>query len=411
MSKIQNLYDERAKVKSSMDGILKIAEDSETGLTGEQELQFDKAFDDFEKFSGDISRMEKLAKINASFEDGKGEFVEAQKSADKPKYADVFEKQFRGADSLSPEEKAVLKEGLDVSSRAQSTTVGAGGYSIPVDTEASIYKYMTHFGPFANDTSPFDVMRTNGGNVFYLPQNDDTGNSGRLLTEAGDASSATTDLTFTRKQLDAYKYTSDLIKVNSELIQDSGVNFEAFLAEQLGERLGRIFNTHLTTGTGSNQPEGIVIGASSGYTAASETAVTQAEITELMFSVDKAYRNNNSRWMFHDGILKDIMKLDTSTSNYSQPLWQPSFAAGQPDTILGHQYLINNDMASAVATGEKVMLFGDMKKFKIRIVNGIVLKVLQERYAELDQVAWVGFSRFDSVVADSTAIKYLQAAT
>ena len=204
----------------------------------------------------------------------------------------------------------------------------------------------------------------------HFPTNNDTANKGRLLTEGSDASSGTTDLTVGTFQLDAYNYTSDLIKVSKQLLQDTGVNFASFLQEQLAERLGRIYNEALTIGTGSSQPQGFQNAATIGKTTASGTAITQAEITDLKYSVDRAYRNENSAFMMHDSTVKEIIKLDTSTSNYSQPLWQPSFREGEPSTILGFRYFVNNDM-DEIAADKRVIAFGDWSKFYIRIVNGL----------------------------------------
>src|SRR5260370_23375335 len=43
-----------------------------------------------------------------------------------------------------------------------------------------------------------------------------------------------------------------------ELLQDSAFDLEAWLAERFGERFGRAYEAALTTGTGSNQPTGLL---------------------------------------------------------------------------------------------------------------------------------------------------------
>jgi HK97 family phage major capsid protein len=113
-------------------------------------------------------------------------------------------------------------------------------------------------------------------------------------------------------------------------------------------------------------------------------------------------------FMMHPNIVSAIRKLDTSTSNYTQPLWQPSFAAGAPDRILGYQYWENAAMASAQATGAKVMLFGDFNKFVIRNVKEVEVIRSEERYVEFLQIAFLGWMRFDSRVINSSAIKWLE---
>ena len=80
---------------------------------------------------------------------------------------------------------------------------------------------------------------------------------------------------------------------------------------------------------------------------------------------------------------------------------------GQPAKILGYPYWENGAMSSALTTGQKVMMFGDWKKFVIRDVKGFVVKRSDEIYFETGQVAFMGSSRFDSRVMNSSALKYL----
>ena len=127
-----------------------------------------------------------------------------------------------------------------------------------------------------------------------------------------------------------------------------------------------------------------------------------------MTTVDWSYLNRPlTRIMFHQNFLYHIRLLD-STSNQSQELWQPSFAAGVPSTIAGYQYTINNDMASTLATGNNVILFGDFSKFICRWILPMRLVRLTERYAELDQTGLVAFQRVDSKVIQNNALKYMQ---
>ena len=131
------------------------------------------------------------------------------------------------------------------------------------------------------------------------------------------------DMTFGVMTLDAYKYTSKIVRVSVELLQDSAFNLGAELGSLLGERLGRIQNTHATTGTGSSQPNGVVTASALGKTAASATAITTDEIIDLFHSVDRAYRGNSS-FMAADSTVAAIRKLKDGDSQY---LWQPGLQA------------------------------------------------------------------------------------
>jgi HK97 family phage major capsid protein len=196
-----------------------------------------------------------------------------------------------------------------------------------------------------------------------------------------------------------------MIKVPRELLQDSAVDVEALLRSALAERAGRITNEHLTTGDGSTQPQGIVTASTLGKTAAAAVAFTSNEILDLIHSVDPAYRPN-ARLMFHDTTLKAILQL---TDSQNRPLFQPSNRDGAPATVHGYRFSINNDMAVPAAAA-RFMLFGDFKYLLFRRAAGFDLLRLNERFAEANQVAFVGFWRMDSKFIDASggAVKYMR---
>ena len=332
-----------------------------------------------------------------------------------------------GAEGITEEERAhvnnlkaqFMSAEVQAGERAQTVTTTGGGYTIPQGFNPDIVKSLKLVSPFFAEMSgnPTDTaknvfyfLETASGNSIPWPTVDDTSTSGELLAINTDAFGNTADLTFGQITMLAYKYSPKPMKVPYELLQDSGIDLPGLIGEMLGTRLGRIVNTHLTTGDNTNKPQGIVTGASSGKVTASASAVTFPEVLDLIHSVDPAYRKSPStRFMFHDNILLYLKKLTIgSSTNDSRPLWQPGYASGAPDTIDGFQYLINQDMASSVATGNKIMLFGDMKQYAVRQAGPLRLKFLTERFADADQVAWVLFGRYDGRILNSSAIKYLR---
>jgi HK97 family phage major capsid protein len=112
--------------------------------------------------------------------------------------------------------------------------------------------------------------------------------------------------------------------------------------------------------------------------------------------------------MFNDSTFKAIKKLSVGSSD-DRPLWQPSITTNAPDTLEGYQYVINQDMAS-IGSLAKSILFGDFSNYIIREVADWRLVRLVERYAELDQVAFVMFARYDGQVIDAgtNPIKYMK---
>ena len=285
------------------------------------------------------------------------------------------------------------------------TTAGDGGYLVPEGFVANMEAAMLAFGGILNHA---DVLRTNSGNDLPWPMMNDTGNTGALLAE--DAEATKLDLAFTSKTYSAYKYTSRLILVSQELLEDSAINIPNIVGAAAGERLGRALNTAATTGTGSSQPGGIVTGAAAGVTAAGVAAITTDEIKNLKRACDVAYRPN-AKWMFHDDVAGYIMKLKDGQSNY---IWEENYRSGDPAQLLGHDVVVNNDMSSTITASDITVLFGDISKHKVRMVNDVRLYRMSERYREFDQDGFVAFMRFDSGVLNAGGnpiVKLTQAAS
>ena len=290
--------------------------------------------------------------------------------------------------------------------RALGLTGAAGGFTVPEDFMAELDKAMLSFSGIAQAAR---MINTAGGAAMPWPTVNDSGNSGALLAEGG-AAADDVDPTFAAVTFGAFVYTSKILRVANQLLQDSAFPLESELPLMLGERLGRILNAHGTTGTGSSQPRGVVTAVLADTTpipAAGAAAITYGDLVDLQHGVDPSYRARNPVWMMHDLILKAIKKLvDTD----SRPIWGAGIAVREPDTILGHRYFINQDMDSVMAATAESVLYGDFSKYIIRRVLNPTLVVLRERYAEFFQTGIVMFSRWDSDLVDAGTgpIKVLQ---
>ena len=241
-----------------------------------------------------------------------------------------------------------------------------------------------------------DIIRTPNANPLRWPTGDDTSNTGEQVGE-NTTVDGSTEPTLAQQTWNAYKMSSKMVKVGYELLRDSPVNLASTIGDMLGVRLGRIQNTKYTTGTGAATPKGIVTGATAGITATSGTAIVTDELLGMIHSIDPAIRSLGCSWMLNDGILLALRKLKDGNGNY---IWQSGTVGGAPDSLFGYPLTINQDMQATVATTTVTMLFGKMSAYKVRQVGSIRLKRLDERYAELDQVAFIAFLECDGDTLD-----------
>ena len=103
------------------------------------------------------------------------------------------------------------------------------------------------------------ISTTTGANL-PVPTLNDVANEGAIVAE--NMPLGRQDLTpFGAVVLGVHKYTSKSVIISLEWAQDVNFNVDAIIGRMLGERIGRIQGRHYTSGTGTNQPQGVVTGA------------------------------------------------------------------------------------------------------------------------------------------------------
>lgn len=399
-----------------------ITANTDESRSAELNTQHDNAMAEFDRLQGQIDAIEAVesrAKKVEGAADRSRRPNQEDRSADPDRggegqgevsYRHVFAKIVCGVDpsELTGEERTILRTGrTKFESRMQTTSNTAGGYTVPTELMNEIDRAMKDWGPMY-DEDVARVITTTRGNSKKLPTVDDTAKSGGAHTEGTALTDdGSEDVVFGQKSLDAFAFDTEFVKFSWELESDSDFSFEALLGDLLGERLGRVANAQLTTGSGSSAPNGIVTASTAGKTAVSTTAFTADEVIDLLHSIDPAYRRSPKfRFMFHDLVLAAIRKLKDGQNNY---LWQMGdVTKGVPPSLLGHNYSINQDMSSTFTTGQKLVLAGDFSRYYVRKVGAPIIGVLRERF--WPDVGIAGLIRFDGELSQSAAVKHLKLA-
>ena len=283
--------------------------------------------------------------------------------------------------------------GIDPMAAPMDTTPAPdAGATIPLETFAERLEVnMLYFGPMLRVC---DIITTASGEPLTLPIMSDTANAATIISENTSVGDGDPQPTFAQLQLGAFKYTSGSLLVPYELLQDTAVDLVGALTEALGERLGRVQNTHFTAGAGTTEPAGFVpaVATDNEVTAAASGAVAWEDLIDLEHGVDIAYRRPESIFMCHDTVLAEIRKLADAEG---RPIWSAGINAGAPDRISGYNVIANNDMTATMAVTTTSVTFGDMRKYKIRRAGSVRFYRLTERYRDLDQDCFVALIRTD----------------
>jgi HK97 family phage major capsid protein len=242
------------------------------------------------------------------------------------------------------------------------------------------------------------VLNTDSGESIQIPTTT-AHSSAAIVAEA--AAIGASDPAFAQRTLGAYKY-GILLQLSTELLTDTSVDLEGYLAMELGRALGNGFGAHAITGTGGGtQPTGVVTSASTGVTGGTGVvgAFTADNLIDLHFSVIAPYRNSKScAWMMKDSTLGSVRKLKDSAGYY---LFSPAATVGAPDTLLGKPIVTDPNVA-APALSAKSVIFGDFSRYFVRMVNGIRLERSTDYAFNTDQVTWRALLRADGITVDQT---------
>ena len=246
------------------------------------------------------------------------------------------------------------------------------------------------------------VLTTSTGEQIQVPKT--TGHSTSTLT-AEAATIAASDPTFGQVPLDAYKYPV-LLQISNELVNDTSVDLEGYIAMQAGRAVGNAFGVHAILGTGTSQPNGLVTAATLGVTGGAGVvgAFTFDNLIDLFFSVIAPYRNSPScAWMLKDASLATARKLKDTNGSY---LWTPAATVGAPDTILSKPVYTDPNIA-AVALSAKSVLFGDISQYFVRQVGAMRFEQSEHFAFNQDLITYRCVYRADGDLIDLTgAVKY-----
>lgn len=248
------------------------------------------------------------------------------------------------------------------------------------------------------------------GGTLKWPTGDDTGTNGEISTQG--AARTVADITFGNVLFADYTIDSNIVKVGRELVNDERVGLlQSVLAEQLAQRINRKANSVLTNGTGTSEPYGLTVAVTaSGITGASATAITKAELTRLLYSVDKYYSQGAKvGWMMHRNTLGYLRTLDFSTD--TTHLFADLKIAGEPDMLLNYPVFINNDLPDLTnglpVASTKHIYFGDFSKYVIRRIDGVSIERNDSVYWNSFTVGFMGWTRLDGNLIIQGAIKPL----
>lgn len=414
------LLEKRADVQKQMKQILdgtSVTKDVKTetrDLTAEENGKFDELSKRSDELSGQIARFDRMIEIESEARSSQPQ--PGREGLEKPepetRSDDAKEEQRaaavdqflrHGEASLTAEQRSLI-----VASKEETRALAISGFGV-VGTRKMYGRLVESMKSFTGVIAAgAEVITTATGSQVTVPTADDTGNVGQLLGENTEETNMT-DPTVGNVNLDGYKYSSKIIRLSVELLQDQEFDLEGAVFGMAGRRIGRILNTHTTTGDGTSKPRGFAVAATAAsmeVETADNATPDYADLLDLINKVDAAYWSlPSSGFQMNQSVLIAARKMKDGED---RPIWTPAFGDVE-ERIHGKKVTINNDLASyGGATAAKVAAFGDWSNYKVRAVSNPVVLRLVERYAEFGQVGFLVLSRHDGDQTDSKSVAVLK---
>jgi len=302
---------------------------------------------------------------------------------------------------LKGESRSFTAKLTDTERRALSKgTATAGGNTVPTSFYGQLQEHLIETATLINGGATQFI--TDSGEAFEVPV---TTSHGAAAAVAEGGTIAGTDPAFAKRTLSAFKF-AQLIVLSRELVDDSGVDLQGYIARAVGWNLGNAFGQKLIVGAGTTEPLGIAASTTLGATGGTGVVgvPTVDNLIDLQYSVIAPYRNRPSaKWLIKDSTAATLRKIKDTTGQY---IWQPAVIAGQPDSLLGKPVLTDPYVA-ATALNAKSVLFGDLSAYAVRLVNGIRFERSDDVRFDSDQVTFRAVIRGDGLLLDQTgAVKH-----
>ena len=384
MGKLKALKEKRATIYTSIDELRQATDGRE--MTAEEQQRWETMLSDYDKADKAVEAEERFMDIQrkqAEQEVARRDSLLGQTVGEE--YRRAFgDYLLNGASGISSESRATIEQRAGIAGLS-------GGLIIPKTLASEIEVALKAYGGMFEAAT---ILNTSHGGDLILPTVNDTSAKATIVSEYDQSTKRAPS--FGSVVLKAYTYRTPIIPVSQELIQDSAFDLDALLSRLLADSFSRGVNEDLTTGSGTGKPTGIVTAATACTTQAAAASIKLDDIIDLIKSVNSAYARNG-KFMFNRNTLWELAKIKDQTGRY---IWQDSTREGTPATLFGKQYVLNDDMAD-IGAGNASVLFGDLTKYNIRLVQSFRVIRLNELLAEYLSIGLFGFARVDGNLLDA----------
>lgn len=303
----------------------------------------------------------------------------------------------------------------DIERKAMNVgTPADGGYAVPIQQDRDIMRLLTDLSPMRQVCRVMTV-----GTEDYRKLVNLGGTASGWVGET-DARPATAGPTLAQlKPSFGELYANP--EVTQKALDDIFFNVEGELSQDISESFAVLEGKAFLSGTGTNQPVGLLTAKTSADADSARAFGTVQHIAtgvadnfpakdpadiliDLIYSMKAGYRTG-AQFMVNSMTLATMRKWKDGDGNY---IWQPAMQNGQPGSIFGYGYVTNEDMPSAGA-GAIPVVFGNFQQAYV-IFDRMGIRSLRDPYTNKPFVGFYTTKRVGSMIANTQAVKFLKCA-
>jgi len=361
-----------------------------------------------ESYDANIIRLaseqkERDEKINLRIDEIQAKFAKPALPATEAKPADEYRKAFEGW----------VRNGDDSVVKVMSVGTNAdGGFTVPVELDRAIDRIAMDFSPMRQIANVIRISTENYQKLIGLG-GATAGWGAETTARANTATPAFAQVTPNVGEAWATCH------ITSKLLEDSFVDLESYLAQEIAMGFAGAEGTAFATANGVARPRGFLDYAKA---TSADSSRTFGELQYVATGVDadwpaaskpdklfdligtlKAEYRQGAVFTMAKSVVYEIRKMKDTTNNY---LWQPALQAGQPANLLGYPVYEWEDMP-AKASNSYSVAFGNFKR-GYTIVDRTGMSMLRDPYTAKPYVVFYARRRVGSMLTDSNAIKLIK---
>ncbi len=202
------------------------------------------------------------------------------------------------------------------------------------------------------------------------------------------------------------------VKISRKLIRVNALNATELAMKRLSYQYAITEENNFLNGNGNNQPLGMFtpspmgIDTSRDITSSVTASFNADDFIEMYYSLPQQYLDSDSlRWVMHRTITKTVRKLKDSEGQY---IWSVALGVGRPSTLLGVEVCMSEYAPSSLTTGSYAALFGDISFYWVADSLNMTVQRLEELYAAQNEIGFIGRQETDGMPVLAAAFSRLK---